>query len=275
LDRPYYNVYGWTNDLSYYCDCSNSHYNAFQGLVNIRAWQGWTLQASYTYQKSWNNAAGYDENYYFLYDRPAGTGNSGFLPDQQWTFAQTYDVPFGKGRRWGSNMNRVADVALGGWELSGITTYYSGFPFSPTLENYGPNIQPNAGPNNRPVLGTGSPYAGAQGNRNQFFAGCPNQDCTTGDFLFPASNTFGNFPINSLYGPHFIQQDLSIFKTFKFTERFSFTLRTDSRNVFNHTNLGQPNGDVQSPSAGQITGLAGAAQGTGMRQLQFSGTLRF
>lgn len=268
LDRPYYNVYGWTNDLSYYCDCSNSHYNAFQSLVNVRAWQGWNLQASYTYQKSWNDAAGYDQNYYFLYDRAAGVGNSGFLPDQQWTFAQTFDVPFGKGRRWGSNMSRVADAAFGGWELSGITTYYSGFPFSPTLENYGAQGgQPNAGTTNRPDLGTGSPYSGAQGNRNQFFVGGVG-----GAFLFPAVDTMGNYPINSLYGPHFIQQDMSIFKTFKFTERWSFTLRTDSRNVFNHTNLGLPNGDVQSPSAGQITGLAAGGY---MRQLQFSGTIRF
>ncbi|HEV8039930.1 MAG TPA: TonB-dependent receptor [Bryobacteraceae bacterium] len=272
LDRPYYSKFGWTNDLSYYCDCSNSHYNAFQSLVNIRAWQGWNLQASYTYQKSWNNAAGYDENYYFLYDRAAGSGNSGFLPDQQWTFAQTYDVPFGKGRKWGSNMNRVADMVLGGWELSGITSYYSGFPFSPTLENYGTQGgQPNAGTTNRPDLGSGNPYSGAQGNRNQWFVGG-----TGGVFLTPAADTMGNFPINSLYGPHFIQQDLSAFKTFKFTERFSFTLRTDSRNIFNHTNLGLPNSDVQSPNAGQITGTAGAAQGAnGMRQLQFSGTLRF
>jgi hypothetical protein len=276
LDKPYYAKYGWTQNLDYYCDCSNAHYNSFQGLINIRAWQGWTLQTTYTYQRSWSDSPGNNAynnmNYYYLYDRSAGTGNSGFFPNQQWTFAQTYDVPIGKGRRWGSNMNRVADMVLGGWELSGITTYYSGFPFSPTLENYGPNAQPNQGPNNRPVLGSGNPYAGAQGNRNQWFVGCPNQDCNSGQYLYPASNTFGNYPIDSLYGPHFIQQDLSVFKSFKFTERWSFTLRTDSRNVFNHTNLNTPNADVQSPSAGQITSIA---PGGYMRQLQFSGTIRF
>lgn len=276
LDRAYYAKYGWTQGLSYYCDCSNSHYNSFQGQVKIRAWQGWNLQASYTYQKSWADAPGnnsYDNGYYFLFDRKDGTGNSGFFPNQQWVFAQTYDIPVGKGRKWGSNFGRAADIILGGWELSGITTYYSGFPFSPTLENYGPNGgQPNTGPNNRPMIGTGSPYAGAQGNRNQWFVGCPNQQCTSGAYLWPSANTFGNYPIDSLYGPHFIQQDLSIFKAFKLNERFNFTLRTDSRNVFNHTNLGLPNSDVQSPSVGQITGLAAGAY---MRQLQFSGTLRF
>ena len=271
LDRPYYNKFGWTNDLSYYCDCSNAHYNSFQGLINVRALQGWTLQASYTYQRSWSDSPGnngYDNNYYFLYDRSAGGGNSGFFPNQQWTFAQTYDIPLGKGRRWGSNMNRPADALLGGWELSGITTYYSGFPFSPYLTNYGSQGgQPNTGPNNRPDLGTGSPYSGAQGNRNQWFVGGIG---TT--FLIPAANTFGNYPINSLYGPHFIQQDLSAFKTFKFTERISFQLRTDARNIFNHTNLGLPNANVQQASAGQITSIAGGGY---MRSLQFSGTVRF
>jgi len=276
LDRPYFAKYGWTQDLSYYCDCSNAHYNSFQGQVRVRAWDGWNLQASYTYQRSWSDAPGnngYDNGYYFLYDRSHGTGNSGFFPNQQWVLAQTYDIPVGKGRKWGANFNRAADLILGGWELSGITTYYSGFPFSPTLENYGPNGgQPNTGPNNRPMLGSGDPYSGAQGGRVQWFAGCPNQKCTSGPFLWPSANTFGNYPINELYGPSFWQQDLSIFKAFKLNERFSFTLRTDARNVFNHTNLGLPNSDVQSPNAGQITGLAGSAF---MRQLQFSGTIRF
>jgi hypothetical protein len=276
LDRPYFSKFGWTNDLSYYCDCSNSHYNSFQGQVKVNAWQGWTLQASYTYQRSWADSPGtngYDANYYFLYDRSNGTGNSGFLPNQQWTFANVYDIPFGKGRKFGSNLNRVADIALGGWELSGVTTYYSGFPFSPSLEDYGAQGgKPNVGPNNRPNKGSGDPYAGAKGDRTQFYVGCPDKNCSSGPFAIPGANTFGNYPINELYGPHFIQQDLSIFKSFRFTERFSFQLRTDSRNVFNHTNLGTPNNDVQSPNAGQITGIAGGAY---MRSLQFSGTLRF
>lgn len=274
LDRPYFGKFGWTNDLSYFCDCSNAHYDSFQGLVNIRGWQGWTIQGSYTYQESITSGAGYDGNYYELYGpRSQGYGNPGYLAHQQWTFAQSYDIPFGRGRKWGSNLSRVADTLMGGWELSGITTYYSGFPFSPTLENYGSQGgQPNVGPNNRPNKGSGSPYSGAAGNRDQWFVGCPNLDCTSGPFTYPAANTFGTYPIGELLGPRFIQQDLSIFKSFKITERSTFTLRTDSRNVFNHTNLGGPNGDVQSPSAGQITGIAA---GGFMRQLQFSGTIRF
>jgi hypothetical protein len=170
--------------------------------------------------------------------------------------------------KYGSQISKIADYAVGGWMISGIMTYYSGFPFTPTLENYGSQGgQPNQGPNNRPNLGSGDPYAGARGNRSQWFVGGVG-----GAFLIPSANTFGNYPINTLFGPHFIQQDLSLSKTFKLTERVGFILRTDARNAFNHTNLGSPNGDVQSPSAGQITGLA---PGGTMRSLQFSGTIRF
>jgi hypothetical protein len=274
LDRPYYQKFGWTNDLSYYCNCSNEMYNSFQGTIRIRAWQGWDLQGSYTYQRQRGDGWGpYDSTYYFLYDRAAGQGYSDLLPRQQWTFSQTYQIPFGRGRKFGGNMNRGVDLALGGWIISGITTYYSGFPFSPTLENYGSQGgQPNTGPSNRPNKGSGDPYAGSQHNRNQWFVGCPNQNCNSGPFLIPAANTFGNYPINTLFGPHFINQDLTLAKTFKFTEQIGLTIRTDARNVFNHTNLGTPNSDVQSPSAGQITGLAAGAY---MRSLQFSATVSF
>jgi Carboxypeptidase regulatory-like domain len=278
LDRPYYGLYGWTQDLSYYCNCSNEHYNAAQVAFKINNWAGWTLQGSYTFQNQYGDGWGYDSNYYFLYGpRAMGQGNTNTLPKQQLTIAQTYDIPFGHGRKYGGSSNKVVDAALGGWTLSGVMTFYTGFPFEPTLENYGAQGgQPNVGPNNRPDLGAGNPYAGTTNNRICWFGCAPGSLGNTGNlsaaFLIPQANTFGNYPINTLYGPIFIQQDLSVMKTFHFTERIGFTLRTDARNLFNHTNLGLPNSDIQSPSVGQITGIAGGAY---MRSLQFSGTLAF
>jgi hypothetical protein len=93
-------------------------------------------------------------------------------------------------------------------------------------------------------------------------------------FLAPGAQTFGNYPINTLIGPHFIQQDLTLAKSFKITERVSFKLRTDAQNAFNHTNLGLPNSDVQASNAGQITNLA-LNNLAPMRRLQFSGTISF
>jgi hypothetical protein len=223
------------------------------------------LQGSYTYQTQWGPGWAYDSNYYFLYNRAAGYGYSNTFAHNQITIAQTYDIPFGRGKKYGSSINKAADYAVGGWTISGVMTYYSGFPFSPSLDNY--TGKPNTGPNSRPDKGSGDPYSGAAGNRNQWFVGGLG---TT--FLAPAAGAFGNYPINTLIGPQFIQQDLTLAKSFKITERFAFRLRADAANIFNHTNLGGPNGDVQSTNAGQITGLAA---GGSMRRLQFSGTISF
>ncbi len=267
LDQPYYAKYGWTQGLQYYCDCANDQYNSLQTQIKIQAWDGWTLNGSYTYQRQYGPGWGpYDSNYYFYYDRAAGYGYGNELANNQITLAQNYSIPVGRGQKYLASINKLADYAIGGWQLSGITTWYSGFPFSPTLESY-PG-QPNVGPSNRPNMGTGNPYSGAQGNRNQWFVGGIGSV-----FTLPAANTFGNYPINTLYGPSFIQQDLSLFKTFAITEKINFVLRTDATNVFNHTNLGGPNSDIQSPNAGQITGLAFG--GNNMRRLQFSGTINF
>lgn len=283
LDRPYFSLYGWTQDLSYYCNCSNERYSSFQSTVKVNALQGWTVQGSYTYQRQFGDGWGYDSNYYFLYGgigpvpvtRAQGQGYDPQLPRNQLTIAQNYDIPFGHGRKYGASVSRAVDAALGGWTLSGITTFYSGLPIGPSLENYGSNTQPNVGPNGRPDVGSGALYPSTQ-NRNQWVNGCPNEVCTSGPYLFPASNTFGNYPINTLYGPHFIDQDFSIMKTFRITEKIRFGIRLDSTNFFNHTNLNTPNTDVQSPNVGQITSIAfGGNNGIGMRKLQFSGNIRF
>jgi hypothetical protein len=270
--NPYANLVGNTS-LSYYCDCSNEQYNSFQGTVKVNALAGWTLQGNYTYQRQWGPGWDpYDSNYYFIYDRSAGYGNGSAFAHNQITLAQTYDIPVGKGRKYMSSMNRFADAAIGGWTLSGVTTFYSGFPFSPTFGNSYAG-QPNTGPKNRPNQGSGFTY---DNSRAQWFSGCPTvagaPDCTGGSFLYPAANAFGNYPINTLLGPSFVQQDLTLAKTFKLTEKLGFQLRTDASNIFNHTNLGLPNTNVDQSSAGQITGIAGGAT---MRRLQFSGTLRF
>ena len=126
--------------MGYYCNCTNQQYNSFQSTLTIRALSGWTVQGNYTYQrlKSWDGP--YDTNYYFIYgpqNGAGGYGDSSLLPHNQITIAQNYDIPFGHGRKFGSTANKGVDLALGGWTISAITTFYSGIPESPTIDNYG------------------------------------------------------------------------------------------------------------------------------------------
>jgi hypothetical protein len=89
-------------------------------------------------------------------------------------------------------------------------------------------------------------------------------------FVLPPPNTFGTYPISSLHGPKFYEQDLTLAKNFKFSERLSMMLRAEGYNIFNHTNLGMPANNITASNSGQITGIA---FGSTMRRMQYA--LRF
>ena len=262
LYGPRYNYHN-KSSIDNYCNCSNTRYDSFQGTVTVKALAGFTLQGNYTYQLAQGEGYGPSNSYTFLYDRKLGYVNNNNFPLQQWVFAGNYDLPFGHGRKFGANSNRFVNAVLGGWNLSTIFTYYSGLPFYPTLDSY-PG-QPYTGPNNVPDKGSGSPYASNR-NRAHWIVGGFG-----GPFVQPAPNTFGNYPINKLYGPQFVNVDASIMKQFSITERIKFTLRMDATDAFNHTNLDLPNADVQSANAGQITNIAFSNNGGAMRRVQYSG----
>src|SRR5207302_876385 len=94
----------------------------------------------------------------------------------------------------------------------------------------------------------------------------------SGAFAVPNANTYGNFGFNTLRGPIFINQDLSLAKSFAITERLKWQLRGEAYNLFNHANLGLPNTNVNGSGAGVITALASGYQ---MRRLQFAARLDF
>ena len=265
LAKPFYSKFGWTQGIDFYCNCATSKYDSLQIQFEKRFQGGLNLTGNYTYQITKVDDG---DSFTFLYNRPLGRGNSGDFPHNQFVIAPTFDLPFGRGRKFGNNMNRAIDYAFGGWTVSAITTYYSGRPFTPNIGNAPSGaIRPNQGPSGRPDQGSGDPYAGAPGDRNGWFVGGLGKA-----FTLPANNTFGNFPINSLFGPHFINVDMSLAKNFAITEKYKFSLRAESFNAMNHTNLDNPNNDITSGSVGKITGIAPSYQ---MRRMQFGFRLDF
>jgi len=262
--RPYFAKYGWTQGIDYYCNCGNNQYNSLQAQVEKRYSGGYTLSGNYTYQYAKGDGG---DSYTILYNRALGYGNKDFFPHHQITAAQNFEVPFGRGRKYGSGINRMLDYAVGGWNMNGVTTFYSGRPFTPSIGNLPSGaIRPDVGPNNRPDKGTGAPYATDQNRDHWLNSGLG------GAFLVPANNTFGNYGINTLQGPIFINQDFSVSKRFSVTERSAVEFRTEFFNVFNHANLGDPNSDVTGSNSGTITGLAPNYE---MRRLQFALRISF
>ena len=265
LAKPFYGKYGWTQGIDLYCNCATAKYNSLQVQFEKRFQGGLNLTGNYTYQVATDDSG---DSFTFLYNRPLGRGNKDWFPHNQLVAAPTFDIPFGKGRKYGNNMNRAVDSVIGGWTVSAITTYYSGRPFTPSLGTVpAGSVRPNQGPGDRPDQGTGDPYAGAPGGRDGFFVGGLGKA-----FLLPANNVFGNYPRNGLFGPQFINVDMSLAKNFALTEKYKFSLRAESFNVANHTNLDNPNSDLSSGSVGKITGIAPSYQ---MRRMQFALRLDF
>jgi hypothetical protein len=268
LRKPFFGKYGWTQGIDCYCPEGTSSYNSMQVTVDKRFSSGYVLNFNYTYQIA--KADGGD-SYTILYDRQLGYGEKDFIPRHQVIAAQNFEVPWGKGRKYGSQMNRVADALLGGWNLNAVTTFYSGRPFTPNIGNFPAGaIRPDVGPGGRPDKGTGNAYA-SNPSRDGWLNVGPGGSLSNA-FAVPANNVFGNYVPNSLRGPIFINQDLGLAKKFHVTERASAELRAEGFNVFNHTNLGDPDSNVTGSNAGKINSLAPNYE---MRRLQFALRLNF
>src|SRR5467141_1850493 len=172
----------------------------------------------------------------------------------------TYDLPFGRKNTGGRTpwWNRV----IGDWQLSGIETVQTGLPFTPQL-SYNPS---NDGDGRNPVRPSLNPnFTG------QVILGDPNKYFDPAAFIAPLAGTYGNAPRNSLEGPGLVETDFSLAKKFLFTERLNLQFRAELFNIFNHTNLNNPNPVVltsatsgPSPTAGVITSTT-----TSSRQIQF------
>jgi hypothetical protein len=101
--------------------------------------------------------------------------------------------------------------------------------------------------------------------------------CTTGagagGFSCSGLDGIGDGGRNNAWGPRFFNSDMSLMKNIALMERYTVQFRMDAYNAFNHINLGNPNGQIDSPSAGSIGGgpyPAGTGGTTNPRQLQFT-----
>ena len=158
--------------------------------------------------------------------------------------------------RCGSGLNKVTDLALGGWQVNGISTFSAGTPIGISASN-------NAGIFNQAIRANNSGKSGAlsgpvQDRLQSFF----NKSV----FSQPTAFTFGNMGprVSDIRNDGVFNYDLSVFKNFHATERINVQLRAEALNAFNTPRFGGPNTSVTSSSFGVITSQANAP-----RQIQF------
>jgi hypothetical protein len=171
-------------------------------------------------------------------------------------------LPFGKGRRFGGNWNRLTDSMLGGWQINGISTFSTGLPVAVTTQNTSRAGNGALRPNNN---GKSAELSGPVKDRlNRYF------DTTV--FSPPAPFTFGNTGrvLPDVRIPGTKSFDFSLFKNFPVVERMSLQLRAEAFNLMNTPRFGRPNSSLNAVQFGLIT-----AQANSPRQLQFGLKLLF
>ena len=246
--RPY-PVLGPTSIMD---NVASSHYEGLQAKIEKRFSQGLSFRGNYAFGKVLDvggsgvasSASPQDPNNY-----RGDRGLSSLDRRHIFTLDWVYQLPFGKGQRYGSNMNGFANAVLGGWEVTGIISAISGRPFSATLPSDIANIGARS-ISQRPNL-VGDPYAGAQSTTGLWV--------NPAAFSIPAPYTFGNLGRNTLIGPGIFEMDFGGYKNFTITERIRMQFRGEIFNITNHVNFGNPTTDLTSASFGKISSLSSTA----------------
>jgi len=269
--RPFFEKFGWTQQINYFGSDASDHYNALQAAVEKRFAKGYQFLAHYT----WSKALTYNSDY-FAIDPKLNYGISNTDRKHVFVLTNVTALPFGEGKTFLGNLGGITGRIVSGWSLAATASWESGLPFSPTYSSC--FADRDTGPCRPDIVGN----VHITGDRNGYFTttgGLPLQPNgtpgdTIGPWQRPASGTFGNAARNSLRGPGFFQTDLSIAKKLLLHEGVSLQFRTDIFNLFNNVNLDNPQTCVDCQNGGTIlnTAFAGAAL---QREIMLSLRLQF
>ena len=233
----------------------NSIFHSLQAKVEHRFSGGFTVLASWLWSKGLGDVRGLSPEGAApgsAFQNPANLRQErGYLDTQlaqSFVLSEVWEVPFGRGKRFGSHLNRYVNTAFGGWSFGGILTVTTGHPYNITV-----NGDPaNAGQTDRANL-VGNPNAVPGGSSvAEFF--------NTAAFQANQPYTYGNLGRNAMIGPGFSNLDCSLMKEatpFKIKDHaVDAQFRWEVFNLLNHPNFGFPGGAVGTPTFGQLTSAA-------------------
>jgi hypothetical protein len=239
---------------------ARSNYHGLQVRLQKRFSQGLSVVANYTNSKTmeYNAASVINERHYRTVsdvDRP-----------QIFRFFATYELPFGRSRAVGSNWNPRLDHLIGGWEVSGVLKLTSGAPLSVT-ERRGRPIPVRA-------IDPGGSVRDRLGDRTNPATGLPLNPYfdTTAFVRLPSDYSITPEPprLDWLRGPRQRSTNLTLFKTFRFTEDLRMELRGEVNNPTNTPAFDNPGTDMSNPAT---FGVINEDQGA--RSVQLGLRIRF
>lgn len=233
-------------------DNGRSQYDSLQIQLARRFSGGWQYRVAYTLSQTKDNGEGAfdsvgDTNINFV--EPFTTSRVDF--PHVLSLESVWEIPFGRGRKWGSDIPGALDAIIGGWQLNGIWRIQSGQPFDVRRNGVLVDL-------------VGEPYTG---ERDPYLVRSSFVDAPTG--------RFGTLKRNSLRGPIGNQLNLGLTKNFAIYERFKAQFRTEFFNLFNTPQLTPPNTDLGNSDPVFGFGTIRGTQGFTNRQIQFGVRLEF
>jgi len=281
-----------------------SYFNGLEVEVKRQYANGFVILANYTFSKvladtTFAESQSETQNYQSLQNTKLDKFVSAINVKHSFGMTTSYPLPFGRGRKFGSSMNRLADAVAGGWNVNGFTHWSSGAPLTinsnrftngsgiaetPVLEN----ITMKQLSNNIGVYRTGTgvyfinPALGLlniKGSSSTANLCTPGQ--TTPCFGEPSPGGYGNLPYDGFSGPHFFDQDFSIAKETTLFERLKFRIALEGFDVFNNANFAYSvtaatgNNSTDSSSFGQYSSTFDTARGGGVTSRIVQWSMKF
>ena len=260
----------WTAVLPSNSAWGDSSYHSLQVFFQKRFGSGTSITASYTWSKMmsdiadgrWNdatvNSAGEIRSWYCFSCEKAV---SSYDVPHRLVVNFTYELPFGRGKRFGAGWNGVTNLLLGGWQTNGILTLASGQPLSISVAQ---NTSFSFGGGQHADYTGIDPNLGGQQSISEWF--------NTASFAQPANYTFGTLgrTLTAVRGDWLKNMDFSLFKNFNIKERFNLEFRAEAFNLSNTVVYGNPNTSLGSNSFGVVT-----SQANSPRQIQLGLKLLF
>jgi hypothetical protein len=280
---PFYQLSGQSGFMRITESEAMMNYNALQATFRQRLLHGLQFTANYTYSKAMTNATGYYGSNLDV------AGNSSYPADPKhldWEYGPAftdathnvnfnviYQLPFGRGRMFGTNVNRFADEIIGGWKVSMTGSAFTGIPMT-IVSN--PNTSGVHSAQQRALRYRH--FKIHNRNINQWFGddpstvGCtnPGEDNGVCAYGTQPNGVIPNARPRSERVPGYQNYNAAIFKDFAITEHQQFSLRAEAFNAFNIVSYGNPVQNIAAANFGEISDTRSSA-----RNFQFSAKYSF
>ncbi|HUQ95382.1 MAG TPA: hypothetical protein VM120_27130 [Bryobacteraceae bacterium] len=257
-----YKPYTQFGTIRHYSNYGHNTHHSGMLRFERRFAQGLTLNAFYQLGKTINNADDDgDAGGITFYNRSLEKARASYDISHRFVSVMTYELPFGKGRKWMTG-GRVSNWVLGGWDFAWTQTFQSGPPTTVTFGGNPNRYLPGASRPNQILPNELAQPGDWEIGPHRFPLSAQNRYYNFDAFACPAAFTAGTLGRNTFESPGLRWTQLSLSKQFKLTERMAFSIRWDCNNPTKEPQFPDPNGQFNLANRANFGTFAGNGRGS-------------